>query len=197
MTTSGWRPIPGETPIDPSGLKDRSIKTREDLARAEERSIRGAYVKYLAARPSKRVAPYDRAWMQKLHREMFDDVWEWAGEFRQVDLNLGCRWWDIPQQVHSLCEDLKYWKMGFPLLDQVVFLHHRAVAIHPFLNGNGRWARLLANIWQYIGNGKRTLWPEATLGNTSPIRTEYIHAVKMADKGDFEPLKTLHARYAQ
>ena len=33
------------------------------------------------------------------------------------------------------------------LSEQAVLLHHRAVQIHPFENGNGRWSRLLANIW--------------------------------------------------
>jgi hypothetical protein len=30
-----WRPIPGETPIDPSWLRDRSVTTRRELIRAE------------------------------------------------------------------------------------------------------------------------------------------------------------------
>jgi hypothetical protein len=48
-----WSAIPGETPIDPSGLKDRSIATRPELCRAEALNIRKAYVKYLAAAPTK------------------------------------------------------------------------------------------------------------------------------------------------
>ncbi len=56
-----WRPIPGETPIDPSGLRDRSITTRGELNRAEALNIRKAFLKYLAATPTKRVAPFDYA----------------------------------------------------------------------------------------------------------------------------------------
>lgn len=33
----GFKPIPGETPIDPSGLRDKSIKTRRQLNEAEGR----------------------------------------------------------------------------------------------------------------------------------------------------------------
>ena len=33
---SDWRPIPGETPIDPSHLRDRSITTRRELNQVEE-----------------------------------------------------------------------------------------------------------------------------------------------------------------
>ena len=80
---SDWRPIPGETPIDPSGLRDRSITTRVELNRAEALNITKAYVKYLAAVPSKRMAPFDYAWLLRLHKEMFCDVWKWAGQPRQ------------------------------------------------------------------------------------------------------------------
>jgi Fic family protein len=50
-------------------------------------------------------------------------------------------------QLQTLLEDLVFWEArGDALLEQSVRLHHRAVWIHPFLNGNGRWARMLANI---------------------------------------------------
>jgi hypothetical protein len=63
-----WRPIRGETPIDPSGLKDRSIMTRGDLNRAEALNIRKAHVKYLAAPPAKRVAPFSDTWPPRRRR---------------------------------------------------------------------------------------------------------------------------------
>ena len=88
-----WRAIPGETPIDPSHLKDRSITTRRELSQAEARNINKAYLKYLAAVPSKRLAPFDYAWLLRLHEEMFCDVWTWAGQPRQENLNLPAKFW--------------------------------------------------------------------------------------------------------
>ncbi len=81
------------------------------------------------------------------------------------------------------------------LLEQAARLHYRAVWIHPFWNGNGRWARLLANIW--IGRHKSPLivWPEVRIGQESPIRNAYLNALKDADEGDFDPLLALHTRY--
>ena len=55
-----------------------------------------------------------------------------------------------------------------------VHLHHRAVQIHPFLNGNGRWARLLANILLKLHKAPLTEWPEEAIGATSVIREEYL-----------------------
>ena len=41
-------PIEGETPIDPSHLRDKSITTREQLNVAEAKNILKAVVKYLS-----------------------------------------------------------------------------------------------------------------------------------------------------
>lgn len=55
----------------------------------------------------------------------------------------------------------------------------RGVAIHPFLNGNGRWARMLANIWLKRNGHPITEWPEATISFKSVIRDEYLAAIRL------------------
>jgi Fic family protein len=74
-------------------------------------------------------------------------------------------------------------------------LHHRAVSIHPFVNGNGRWARMLANIWLQLHGHRPTEWPDETIGAESKVRKEYLSAIRRADQGDLEPLTTLHRRF--
>ena len=193
-----WRPIPGETPIDPSYLRDRSITTRLELYRAEALNIRKAHVKYLAVAPTKRLAPFDYAWLLRLHKEMYRDVWRWAGQPRQVDLNVGVPWPQVPQQVLALTEDLACWgQPEMSCLEQATRLHYRAVWIHPFRNGNGRWSRLLANIWLRLHKAPLVLWPDEGIGEESPIRQEYLKALQDADGGDFGPLLALHARYLE
>lgn len=170
-----WPQIPGETPIDPSGLRDRTITTRGELNRAEALNVNKAHVKYLAAAPTSRVAPFDYAWLLRLHKEMYCDVWEWAGQPRQRDLNIGVPWPQISQQVFDLTQALLCWG-GMSPLEQASQLHYRAVWIHPFENGNGRWARLLANIWLRRHKAPLVVWPEAMSGQESPIRSDYLQA---------------------
>jgi Fic-DOC domain mobile mystery protein B len=194
---SDWQPIPGETPIDPSGLRDRSITTRLELNKAELKNITKAHVKYLAAAPTKRMAPFDYAWLLHLHKEMYRDVWKWAGRLRQEDLNLGVPWRQVSEQVLALTHDLPCWsESGMSLLEQATRLHYRAVWIHPFSNGNGRWARLLANVWLRRHGAPLVLWPEESIGQESPIRDDYLKALKAADDGDFGPLLALHTQHA-
>jgi len=167
-----WTPTAGETPIDPSGLKDRSIKTRHQLHLVEAENIRKAMVKYLAAAPSASQAPFTYDWLLKLHGEMFGDVWKWAGVVRTRNLSLGVSWGQIGQQLGGVVLDIQAWsERKNSLLEQAVEIHHRTARIHPFENGNGRiWLRQ---------HGKRAIeWPESEVGQqASSIRSEYIAAI--------------------
>ncbi|MHC4219370.1 MAG: mobile mystery protein B [Planctomycetota bacterium] len=192
-----WETLPGETPIeDTSGVKQTDITTRAELNRAEGENIRKAVVKYLAGKPSRRSAPFDLDWVLRLHREMLGDVWVWAGSVRSSVTDIGVGPQQIEVALQGLLDDLGHWREDdVGLLEQAVRLHHRAVHIHPFENGNGRWARLLANIWLKRHDHGLTKWPEETIGTESVIRGDYITAIKAADNGDLGPLLELHRRY--
>lgn len=51
---------------------------------AEANNIALATIKYLAAPPSKKIAPFTYEWLSALHEEMLGNVWDWAGKFRHV-----------------------------------------------------------------------------------------------------------------
>jgi Fic-DOC domain mobile mystery protein B len=193
-----WETLPGETPIDDiSGLKLKAVRTRKQLAVAEAENVLKATVRYLAAKPSRRLAPFNLTWFLKLHAAMFGEVWEWAGQTRRVDLNIGVAWHQVEADLQILADDLEYWEKNWrDVLEQAVYLHHRAVKIHPFMNGNGRWARMLANIWLRLHDSPLTEWPEQSIGAVSPVRNEYLAAIRLADNGDVRPLLELHRRFS-
>src|SRR5262249_52011514 len=152
--------------------------TRGELAIYEAENIRKALIKYLAAKPSHKLAPFDFAWSLQLHKEMFDDVWAHAGQLRKKNLKIGVPWEHVEVQLFSLLKDLPVWGQGgMALLEQAAQLHHRAVSIHPFKDGNGRWSRLLANIWLKQNDAPDVHWP-AQVGVKSPIRDEYLDAIR-------------------
>ena len=191
-----WKPIEGETPIDPSHLKDKGIKTRSQLNRAEFDNIHKATFKYLSEQPSKKNAPFEFGWLLKLHGEMFGDVWSYAGTIRQKDLNIGVPWSLVGQRLSELVLTIPVWVKSVPDLEQAVRIHHQAVQIHPFLGGNGRWSRMLANIWLKQQGLPVVEWPEGEIGTTeSAARGAYIAAIKQADAGDMTPLIGIHGEY--
>ena len=62
------------------------------------------------------------------------------------------------------------------------------MAIHPFINGNGRWSRMLANIYLKQNGLEPTKWNEDLLAKENVHRGDYIQALKQADNGNYELL---------
>ncbi len=191
------RNIPGATPISDTGGLLKKVETREELDVVEFANIAKATAKYLSRKPTKRMAPFTPDWMLKLHREMLSEVWQWAGKIRTSEKNIGVHVYQIMPELTNLAKDIVLWEGD--LVADAASLHHRSVFIHPFEDGNGRWARLLANIWLKQNNGPIIVWPEPKLRQKpgQPLRKRYLIAVKRADKGDLDPLIKLHREHAE
>jgi len=126
-----------------------------------------------------------------LHKKMFCDVWKWAGKYRKTEKNIGIRHIDIPVEVYKLCDEADGWIEFdvYPPDEFAVRFHHRLVFIHPFSNGNGRHARLMADlILEKIFNKEPFSWGKANLATTGDVRTMYINALKKADEYHYEAL---------
>lgn len=197
LTLDEWFPIPDETPIDTSKLRIKGVAFRRELNELEAANIAKATLKYLGGRPNHRTAPFSLDWCLRVHREMFDDVWEFAGEIRQIPLSIGVPHWRIREALLNLTRDLEAWAAsGMDVFEQSVRLHHRAVQIHPFENGNGRWSRMLANILLAREGLPLVNWPDTIGSVSSPIRPEYISAIKAADNGNYSQIMDLCRRFS-
>lgn len=189
--------IPGETPItDFSELKVEGIRYRRELNEAEATNIAKPMARYLGSRITEKEAPMDFSWFCRLHREMFEDVWAWAGRLRRLETTIGIAPEHIEQRLYELAGNFPLWT-DVPVVERAAMLHHKAVQIHPFENGNGRWSRLLANIWLRLNDEPIALWPGDALSVESPIRGEYLEAIRAADKGRYGPLVDLHERFRE
>lgn len=126
----------------------------------------------------------------ELHRRMFNSTWRWAGRYRRRNTNIGVEWQQIPENVILVCRDAEYWVANhvYEWMELAVRFHHRLVLIHPFPNGNGRHARLAANL--LLGyNGQAALpWGGAHLDAKGEARSEYISALQEADRNSYDRL---------
>lgn len=179
------------TAFDPSRLKVAITRGSAEVNELEAANISKAVAAHLFSPPDQ----FDFSFLIQLHREMFGDVWDWAGQPRTSNLNLGIDWLQVEATLYNLTLDLPFWS-GLPLAEQCAKLHHRLVAIHPFINGNGRWSRLAADVWSVKGDGLPSRWPAEFVGPDSPVRQEYLAALREADRNNFAPLISLHQRYA-
>jgi Fic-DOC domain mobile mystery protein B len=180
----------GATPIDAdetAALIPGHITTQRELHEWESQNIQKATIWGLS-RKRKDILTID--FIRELHRRMFDETWDWAGTFRRSDKNIGIAWELVPVETYKLLEDARYWlsESTFNLEETAVRLHHRMVKVHPFVNGNGRHARLLADILLFNHDRPRIDWGATSLDSTGSARSRYLDALKAADRDDYGPL---------
>ena len=133
----------------------------------------------------------DHLFVRELHRRMFRHVWRWAGRTRDCEVNIGVPPAQIESRLYSLLQDAQAWvKHGTYPADEIsVRLHHGLVAIHPWRNGNGRHARLIADRLALALDRPSFTWGGgAELEAKNDTRKAYLAALKAADAGDFNPL---------
>ena len=131
--------------------------------------------------------------MKDLHREMFDDVWAWAGEFRRSDKSIGVDWRIISVEIKKLLDNCYYWlgNKTFSEEEIAIRLSHGLVKIHPFVNGNGRHSRLIADIMMEKVFYKDIFsWGKLDLEAMNDERSRYLAALRKADEGDYNYLLT-------
>lgn len=92
----------------------------------------------------------------RLHRQWFGKIYPWAGEYRHVNIGKGGFAFAMAAQVPRLMDEFGrkvlavYSPCEFADRDKVIealaVTHCELVLIHPFRDGNGRVARLLASL---------------------------------------------------
>jgi len=181
----------GATPLDPNdmeGLIPDYITTQEELNILEQRNVT-AGIDWTECQKNPDVLSV--TFNYELHKQMFDQVWKWAGTPRTTDKNIGIHWKQIPIQLNNLFENTQYWikNQTYKWNELAVRFHHGLVSIHVFPNGNGRHARLMTDMLLKSNNQKPFTWGEKMY--LSPIDVEgrarniYISSLRKADQNNF------------
>ncbi|HCT84913.1 MAG: mobile mystery protein B [Candidatus Margulisiibacteriota bacterium] len=183
----------GATPIDDySGLKLKHINTIKELYEAEFLNITSSTSKYLLKPPSNK-SFMDRIYLFKIHKTMFSQVWDWAGKKRISNKSVGIDKFQIDIEIVKLIQDFEFWESSnMDTIEVSSRIHHKLVYIHPFENGNGRWARLVTNIYLKQKLNRIVYWPEQELYINNVFRKRYIHSLQSADHGNFADLVSIH-----
>ncbi len=159
--------------------QDLNDAEQENIARGQECALRRTRTDILTEK-----------FILELHRQMLKDVWKWAGKFRKTERNIGIDWWLIPTRLHQLLGDVQVWvEHGSYSPDELALrFHHTLVLIHPFPNGNGRHARLVADLLVMRSKRDRFSWGRQSLREAGTARARYIEALREADHHNMEPL---------
>jgi Fic-DOC domain mobile mystery protein B len=182
----------GNTPLTPDEQADLipNLATKEELNQWERENILVAYSWALNPRRLARNTALSEHYIRALHQRMFDETWRWAGIYRTSEKNIGVPHHQIREQLGVLIGDTSYWLKNatFSPDEIAIRFHHRLVFIHPFANGNGRHARLMADILAKLQDRPEFTWGGADIVAHGEIRRGYIDALRAADKNDIGPL---------
>ncbi len=186
----------GATPLSPEEFDELlplHITTRKELNDAEFINISKATQKYYL---SKKKYLFSLSSIYQIHKDLFGDVWKWAGKKRTTNKNIGVDKVYIDFELKKFIDDLDYWiKYDMEIIEISARIHHRLVFIHPFNNGNGRWARFISNLFLKDKLNSYLQFPENELLLTTTIRKAYITALQEADTLNYQPLIDLHKKY--
>jgi len=137
--------------------------------------------------------PIDLPTILELHRLVTDRILDEPGQFRRGGVSIRGSLLQPPpaSQVPGLMAEWVQWLTGagqaYEPLSRAMIAHHGLLAIHPFLDGNGRTARLLLHLLLL-----RAGYPPALL--LQEWRMGYLEALAQADRGRYNALLNLIGR---
>lgn len=169
------------------------------LQRAEKQALVAAYD--LAATTYSETHRFMAEDVCRLHAMFLGEIYPWAGRYRTIDISSpGIRWCHalhIETEMARLEDRLKDATPLSPLapraevLAKVAEIHGELVVIHPFRDGNGRTARLLANLMLMQAECP-PFHMEAF--NSADVQERYFAAIRdVWAKADYEKLTALFA----
>ncbi|MEK7154852.1 MAG: Fic family protein [Patescibacteria group bacterium] len=137
----------------------------------------------------------------KIHEVSFGWIFpDWAGKYRNVQVEFSGKvaspYHKIPEMILGMCQDLKERLKHLnsadsnylnDVLELLAWFQHRFVFIHPFLDYNGRVARMLTILIIL----KLNLPPVEIKAETGNDRKKYLEAMYAADDGDYQKLINL------
>lgn len=185
----GSSEIQGTTLLRSSkGLKKPELKYRYQLNEAEFQDIQKTYAKYFQRRDHPR-GWFNEDTLKKIHQEMFGGIWSWAGDYYTGKRrNIGIESSEIECAMKELCSEVESYLKGnttLSVLEQSARILQKIQYIHPFRNGNGRFARFVSDLYLYSMQGSVPMWPDKVLLQEGEERFYYLFALQKADAGEF------------
>ena len=149
---------------------------------------------------------FDLEHLKAIHKHVFQDVYEWAGQIRTVQISKGDSLFALPGHIESygkqvfdaLARDKHLKGMNKERFTERLAHHYAEInAVHPFREGNGRSTRVFVD--QLAGEAGLELdyskvdaqrWNEAArhsfAGNLGPAKEVFAHIAAPARAAAFE-----------
>jgi cell filamentation protein len=134
-----------------------------------------------------------------MHQVWMGDIYAWAGHYRSVNISKGDFSFAVAAQIPKLMAQFEKEQLSVytpckfserqDVIKALAEVHAELVLIHPFREGNGRCARLLASIMALQAG-----LPVLDFSSISGLKTvDYFTAVQIGIDRNYDPMETLFA----
>ncbi len=139
---------------------------------------------------------FSAAYVREIHRLALGHLYGFAGHYREVNLSKGGFTFPAARFLAASMQQFerehlhplpRTYGSVEPLLDDVATIHGELLFIHPFREGNGRTARLLANLMLEQHGYERPRWDLIT----PAAFPRYVAAVQQSALGNYAPMRQL------
>jgi len=130
------------------------------------------------------------------HRRWLGQIYEWAGSYRSVNMAKGDFLFAAAHLVPMLMQSYERdclrrftpctGMTEKPLCEALAICHVEFILIHPFREGNGRLARVLATVMA-LQAGQ----PLLNFGLLEQDKERYIEAIQLGHAGDYLPMQRI------
>lgn len=138
--------------------------------------------------------------IRRMHRTWLGEIYQWAGDYRQVNIAKGAFMFAAAAQIPRLMEQFghgplkEFTPCRFATADEqayaVAVVHAELILIHPFREGNGRCARLLSVLM-----GLQAGLPVLDFGGIrGSERRRYVQAIHAALDRDYQLMANVFRR---
>lgn len=208
--TSRYEPAGVESEFEP-GSRGRVLRNRLGITKVRDMQLAESQMLLLAQRKAIEAYAADHRFssadIRELHRTWLRPIYDWAGEYRRVNLAKGGFQFANARLIPDLMAKLerqvlaKHTPCTEGSVDSVAsalaIVHAELILIHPFRDGNGRLARMLATLMalqarlpalkfsSFEGSGKRAYIAgiHAALGdNYRPLTAAFAKAIDRTRK---------------
>jgi cell filamentation protein len=167
------------------------LKDPRKIAEEEYRGFLRAEIKFESELDD--ISQFNWEIISLIHKTAFEHLYEFAGQLRQVNISKGGFMFPAAKFLPSAVEEFeKEFLTPLPdsfedyeqLINHVALLHAELLFIHPFREGNGRIARLFADLIALKSGFDRFNFEKIT----EKRMPEYIGTVQASANKNYEPM---------
>ena len=160
------------------------ITNSAELAREEEWISKKKAVELFESGSLDKLAPGRFASLQAIHKALFEDIYDFAGELRTVNLAKGNFRFAPLMYLEAALGNID--KMPQSTFDEIIEKYVEMNVAHPFREGNGRTSRILANLM-----ARKQGYPGLNFKRID--FNEYIIAVQQVARKDYSRMEQIIA----